>query len=312
MHPLRVSLILTLAVLLGRTAPTGAQDTASSVPVFRTTTNLVSLSAVVRDRSGRIARALGSNDFEVRENGRLVPLIDVRSERDVPAHIALVVDGSGSMKLHDSFGLARDVSKAILRSLDARDQAALYSFDTRLLTLQAFTSDLDRVGQALGHLEAWGSTSLYDAIGGVAGKIHERGESRRAIVVFTDGNDTTSTMSAADIATMTSALDVPVYAFALGPGQGAGQNPEHEPPLRQLAQASGGIYFESLDPVVLASQVAMLIEELRHQHVLAFEASTEAGWRSLELRVRRRGFKVRTRGWYWAGDAVAPVMPDGS
>jgi len=295
---------LSLALLLAALAvtPTPAQDGAT--PTFRAQVNLVSLAAVVRDGRGRIVSALDRKDFEVRENGKPVPLLDVRNERNAPAQVALLVDGSGSMGVSHSFAVARQVSEQILGSLDrTRDEAALYSFDTRLLTLQPFTPDLDRVHRALGYLDTWGSTSLYDAISGVAGKIHERGERRRAIIVFTDGNDTTSTLSPAEVASITSALDVPVYAFALNPSPGRVDDKPPVTPLSELTRATGGAYFVAANPQTLALQVRTLLEELRHQHVLAFEASSEQGWRSLELRVRGRGYTIRTRGWYWSGDS---------
>jgi Ca-activated chloride channel family protein len=304
-----VHLALTV-VLLGLTTPwpAPAQD-GPGVPVFRSQINLVSLAAVVRDRHGHIVPSLGKADFRVFENGRQVPLLEVRSELDAPANIALLVDGSGSMRLKDAFVQARAVSEQILNSLnEGRDEAALYSFDTRVLTLQPFTPELTKVRRSLGYLETWGSTSLYDAITGVAGKIHERADSRRAIVVFTDGNDTTSTVTPAEVATITSALDVPVYVFALNPSAAGLVNGKAPvPALATLAEATGGSYFVASDQATLASQVSTVIDELRHQHVLTFEASSERGWRSLELRVKGRGYRIRTRGWYWAGDSDIPA-----
>jgi Ca-activated chloride channel family protein len=308
MQPTRCLLVL---ALLSLWAPgSSLAQTAAEVPVFRSQVNLVSLAAVVRDKRGRVVSSLSERDFSIVENGKPVRVLQVRSERDAPANIALLVDGSGSMRLGGSYALARQVSDQILDSLrDGHDEAALYSFDTRVLTLQAFTPDLARVRRALDYLDTWGSTSLYDAISGVAGKIHERVASRRAIVVFTDGNDTTSTVTAAEVATITSALDMPVYVFALNPSPVAqADGKAASPALADLARDTGGIYFVATDPVTLAAQVTTLIDELRHQHVLAFEASTEPGWRSLEVRVRGRGYSIRSRGWYWAGDSAVPSV----
>ena len=133
-----ILLALSLVPLVLAFAPGAAfgQD-AAGVPVFKSQVNLVSLAAIVRDKKGRVVSSLTARDFEVRENGQVVPILDVRSEKDAPANIALLVDGSGSMTVGDSFGLARQVSERILRSLNqGRDEAALYSFDTRVLTLQ--------------------------------------------------------------------------------------------------------------------------------------------------------------------------------
>jgi Ca-activated chloride channel family protein len=307
MHPVRCLAVIAFLSLL---APVPAlAQTATEAPVFKSQVNLVSLAAVVRDTRGRVVSSLSERDFSIAENGKPVPVLQVRSERDAPANIALLIDGSGSMRLGASNALARHVSEQILDSLrDGRDEAALYSFDSRILTLQAFTPDLLKVRRALGYIETWGSTSLYDAISGVAGRIHERAASRRAIVVFTDGNDTTSTVTPAEVATITSALDVPVYVFALNPSPVLEADGKTAPPaLSELARDTGGLYFVATDPATLATQVATLIEELRSQHVLAFEASTEPGWRSLEVKVRGRGYSIRSRGWYWAGDSAMPV-----
>jgi Ca-activated chloride channel family protein len=292
-----------------------AQDVAGDPPVFKSQVNLVSLAAVVRDKRGRTVPTLTPADFIVRENGKTVPLLELRSDQNAPANIALLVDGSGSMGVGESFAISRDVAGRILASLQpGRDEAALYSFDTRLLTLAAFTPDLDLVRDRLTMLQTWGSTSLYDAIAGVAGKINDRGEARRAIVVFTDGNDTTSTQDPAEVATIASALDVPVYVFALH-GQPLVRDGKTPPPaLALLAEVTGGLYLTGSDARSLALHAATVIDELRHQHVLAFEASTERGWRSLELSVKGRGLTIRSRGWYWAGATSTPegVPPAGA
>lgn len=312
--------------LLGQSASTTSpaltvtdSPTPAPAATFRAQVNMVSMAAVVRDEHGRAVASLGRADFDVRENGHAVPILEVRSEHDAPANVALLVDGSGSMRVGDAIARARDISARILANLDrGRDEAALYTFDTRILTVQEFTHDFGTMTAALARIRPWGSTSLYDAIGGVSGKIRDRAINRRAMVVLTDGADTTSQFSAAEAGRIASTLDVPVYVFALDtprpslrPASNStalsntassrtGASP-HESPLAHLARTSGGAYFVATDAASTDAAITQLLDELRHQHVIAFEASSRQGWRSVELKVRRPGLTVRARGGYQGG-----------
>ncbi len=310
---MRSSLLALVSVALLLTVPSRAQVQEGS-PVFRTQVNLVSLTAVVRDGHGRIVPSLPLSALQVFEDGWRVRLIDVLPNRETPANVALLVDGSGSMRVHNAFTLARGAAERILDSLiTGRDQAALYSFDSRVLALQPLTPRLSEVKRALDDLSTWGSTSLYDAIAGVAGKLRGLSNTRRAVVVFTDGQDTTSIESPADVASIASALDVPVYAFVLDRSAARGGDDEGpEPPLAALARETGGLYFAATDPTTLAAHATTVIEELRHQYAITFEASTKPGWRALEVRTPGQAYKVRARGWYWAGDGPPSPRSDGT
>ena len=145
---------------------------------FRYRVNLV-MAAIVRDKHGKSSR-LSREKTEVIDGGQRRPLLTCEPSRRSGQRGA-VVDGSGSMKVGFSAEAALRVSNAILGSLDkTRDDAALYSFDTRLLTIKNFTQDLKAVGGALSEVESWGSTSLYDAIAGTAGIVAKRTANRRA------------------------------------------------------------------------------------------------------------------------------------
>ena len=167
-------------------------------------------------------------------------VLDLRAESSAPASVALLVDGSGSMRIGGADAVSIRISDAILDSLDARrDDAALFTFDTRLLTLQDFTRDLDAVREKLDDVEAWGSTSLFDAIGGTAGLVAQRTQNRRAVVVLTDGGDNASAYTASQVAAVASSIDVPVYVFAVVTGGQATIAPGHNA-LADLAQLTGG------------------------------------------------------------------------
>jgi len=295
-----------MSVLLAVASPAWAQE--DSGAVFRSSVDLVSMAAIVRDGRGKIVSTLGRNDFEVLDSGKPRPILELRTESAAPASVALLVDGSGSMKLGAATAVSLRISNAILGSLDpARDDAALFTFDTRLLSVQEFTHDLKTVSERLNVVDAWGSTSLYDAIAGTAAIVSKRTANRRAVVVFTDGADTTSAYTPEQVSAIASAVDVPVYVFVMTANTPEADKASHEVERRSLlanlARATGGDFFIVHDTVSTTAAINQLIEELRHQYVLAFEASSEHGWRSIQVRTRKKGLFVRARGWYLSGAA---------
>jgi VWFA-related protein len=295
----------------------GVQPIDAQTPTFRSSTSVVSVTAVVRDKKGRFVRDLDSKDFTVAESGRAKPIIDFRSESDGPVRLAIVFDVSGSMRVGSRALDAKEAARQLLSALRPTDQAALYSFDSRLQLVRGFTSDITALNAALEHVETpYGQTSLYDAVAetarAVAGEEPERHilVQRRAVVVLTDGVDTKSRLTPAEVTGIASAIDVPVYVLAVmsvidDPREG--RREEHATALRSLAQWTGGELFISTAPAHASIAARQIVDELRHQYVLAFEASHQSGWHSLEVRARNRDLVVRARAGYMAsGGAAAP------
>ena len=298
--------LIVMAVLLALSTPAWAQE--EPVAVFKSSVDLVSMAAVVRDGKGKIVPSLRLEDFEVFDSGKNRPILDLRTELAAPASVALLMDGSGSMKVGAANELSQRISAAILSSLNpSRDDAALYSFDTRLLSVQEFTHDLQTVTNRVSVVDAWGSTSLYDAIAGTSAIVAKRTANRRALVVLTDGADTASAYSPEQVSAIASAVDVPVYVFVMATMTREGEKvpfeAERRSTLAQLARATGGDFFVAYDTASTTSAINQMVEELRHQYVLAFEASPEHGWRNVQVRTRKKGLVVRTRGWYLSGAA---------
>jgi len=307
---MRTSWIL-LAAAIGTALPAWpqaqTQEQEQPQALFRSSVNLVSMAAIVRDSRGKVVSSLKREDFEVFDGGQPRPLLDLRTEKAAPASVALLVDGSGSMKVGFSADAALRVSSAILGSLDrSRDDAALYSFDTRLLTIRNFTHDLKAVNGALSEVESWGLTSLYDAIAGTAGMVAKRTANRRAVVVLTDGADTSSAYTPDQVAEVASGVDVPVYVVvwdARAPESRATFETARLSEMGRLAELTGGRLFIAGDHPSMNYAITTLLEELRHQYVLAFEAAPRGGWRSVQVRTKKKGLQVRTRAWYLAGSA---------
>ncbi len=298
--------LIVVSVLVTLATPVWAQD--EPVAVFKSSVDLVSMAAIVRDGKGKIVSTLRREDFEVLDAGKTRPILDLRTELAAPASVALLLDGSGSMKVGAANELSQRISTAILNSLNpSRDDAALYSFDTRLLSVQEFTHDLKTVTERINVVDQWGSTSLYDAIAGTAAIVSKRTANRRALVVLTDGADTSSAYPPEQVSAIASAVDVPVYVFMMATGTRESEKmpfeTERRSLLANLARATGGDFFVAYDTTSTTAAINQLVEELRHQYVLAFEASPEAGWRNVQVRTRKKGLVVRTRGWYLAGAA---------
>jgi Ca-activated chloride channel family protein len=281
------------------TAPLAAQDSPNLV--FRSTVDVVSVTAVVRDRRHRVVTSLTRKDLQVIDAGEPQDILDFRTDVSAPASVALLVDGSGSMRIGAASDVARRISQVILDSLDSsRDDAALMAFDRRLLTLNQFTHDFGQIRTSLDTLESFGMTSLYDAIAGTAGLVAGRSQNRRAVVVLTDGTDTGSSYSPAQVSRIASSIDVPVYVFALGDvttdvnGHAVGA-------LRDLVVETGGDVIVANTPRLVEAGIRRLVEELRHQYLISFRANTFDGLRRVQVRTTRKDLTVRARAWYFAG-----------
>jgi Ca-activated chloride channel homolog len=297
--------LIVASIAIAGSSPLSAGQ-AGDQPVFRAAVDLVSVAAVVRDKRGRVMRSLRREDFELIDAGQRRPFTDFRSAADAPASVMLLVDGSGSMAA--GVQASRRVAELLLQQLAPhRDEAALMSFDTRLLTVRDFTTDFDRIRRGFRELDAFGASSVYDAIAGTAGVVADRVGKRRAIVVITDGSDNASVYTAEAVASIASAIDVPVYVFAVGhdvprPGsRGRGRHAQPPAtPLTELAHATGGEFFYAADPADQNAAVARVIDDLRHQYLIAFEPSSFGGLRKIEIRTRFSGLRVTSRQWYTA------------
>ena len=317
-----LALIVGTLVLLAPSPSSGGQE---PTPKFRSAVDLVSVNAVVRDRKGRFVTGLESQDFVVAEAGEPRRIVDFRAETDGPVKIGLLVDASGSMRVGRKAIDARETAKQIFSVMREDDAAAVFSFDTQLDRVTDFTSDDATLEQSLDRLNApYGQTSLYDAIGDAAEFVASRGRGdgrlpqRSALVVLTDGIDTRSRQTTEQVAAIASQIDVPVYIIAvMAPidDPRTDQNPAFDVSgLTALARNTGGDMLIASAPAHASQAAHQILDELRHQYVLAFEASTRPGWRPLEVSARNKKLVVRARTGYSAGgsDRPAPGSPAGA
>ena len=284
-----------------------AQDPA---PTFSSSIDLVRVSAIVRDHKGRFVQDLSAGDFEILDQGQPRPIADFR--RDLAGvSVGLLFDVSGSMEatLRD----AREAATHLLSWLDPDDEAAVFTFDTRLDEIAPFTRGLKTLPDSMSAMTPFGATSLHDAIARMAERVGTREGRRRAVVVYTDGRDNASRMTPGQVSGIASSIDVPVYVFKAVPSI---DNPSSEYSAREgrsslsgsdtlsdLAAWTGGHIFVASTPAARSAAARQIVDELRHQYLITFESSGSSGWHPLEVRARSKDLTVRARGGYIAGQS---------
>jgi Ca-activated chloride channel homolog len=277
---------------------------------FKAGIDLVQVSAVVRDRKGRFVQNLSARDFEILDGGLARPISDFRHDL-AGVTVALLFDVSGSMEAR--LMMAREAATHVLSWLDDdRDEAGVFTFETRLDEVAPFTSRLRRLPERLVAVKPFGATSLYDAVARTAEQLASREGRRRAVIVFTDGRDNASRLTANQVSGIASAIDVPVYIFGVvsaiddPTAPNSATTPEQSPlagPLSDLAAWTGGQVFVASGPAQRSIAARQIIGELRHQYLIAFESSGRPGWHPLVVRARSRDLFVRARSGYVAGQS---------
>lgn len=283
----------------------------SGPPTFRSHVDRVTVNAVVRDHKGRIVSNLTRQDFEVLDGGHERTLTDFRADQ-APVTVALLLDASGSMQVASKIDEARRAADQVLAWLKpGADQMALFSFDDELRELRGFGQKGPGLEMDIAGIEAYGLTSLHDAIAAAARKVAARGGSHRGVVVITDGVDTSSRLTPAEVSGVASGIDVPVYIIAVvspldDPESADTVTGKTVPPLgslMDLAEWTGGGLFVASAPAQASLAARQIVEDLRHQYLLAFEPGGNPGWHPLEVRARDRRLTVRARSGYFAGNS---------
>src|SRR6476659_8080657 len=124
---------------------------------FRASADVVTIQASVKDGRGRVLRGLTPADFEIRDNGELRQILSLRSDRQSPLSVALLVDMSGSMRVSAKVAMARQAYDSLLAELrPGQDEAAVFTFDSALHERQPFTTDLSKLKGALTEFEPFG------------------------------------------------------------------------------------------------------------------------------------------------------------
>jgi VWFA-related protein len=297
---------------VSRAQTAGAPPQQGSQVTFKAAVDLVTVSAAVRDRRGRVVRNLKKSDFEVVDSGVGREIRDFYAGES-PISLAVLLDISGSMAVGGNIDRARhavEVAMATLRT--GEDEAALFTFDSKLREVVGFTGELARVTRVSLEGRPWGMTSLHDAIAGAARTVAQRSNRHRALLVITDGVDTGSRLSAPEVSGIASSIDVPVYLLAVVTPVDHGsalsvlevdEASAERATLEHLARWTGGDMRMASAPEHTVAAVQDLFAELRYQYVITFEPGERPGWHPLEIRTRNKGLIVHARSGYMSGPA---------
>jgi VWFA-related protein len=212
-------------------------------------------------------------------------------------------------RLENARAAARQVLSVLRLSANA-DEAAVFSFDMNLQSLQSFTADAGAIENALARVAPYGQTSLYDAIAQTSQSVNDSRPGdprRRAVIVFTDGLDTSSELKPEQVSAIASGIDVPVYVMTVVSSTDRDRGTQADQAagtLRDLSEATGGDLFVTSAPAHESIAARQIVAELRHQYVLAFPASAGGGWHRMSVRMKDKDLTVRARSGYRAGGRV--------
>jgi len=257
--------------------------------------DVVQVTVTVGDGHGKFVRGIPQSAFHVAEDGRAQAISHFASE-DVPLELVVAIDISGSMG--PSMPKLKSAVKEFLSTVPPKHQVTLLAFNDSVLTAaRKATNPEDRI-KAVDHLAAWGSTALYDVIlRGV--EMLGRQTGRKALIVFTDGEDQGSHATIADVERRLQSSDLTLYMI----GQGRGVTLESlKKVMERLAIPSGGRAFFTENIETLHDAFAELLDELSNQYLLGYASTNgkrDDTWRRIKVDVDGH-HEVRARQGYRA------------
>jgi Ca-activated chloride channel family protein len=276
---------------------------------FRAGVDLVSLNVTVMD-GARYVTGLEESDFEVYEDG-VKQSLTIFSPVQQPIALAILLDTSNRME--DKLASAQAAAPGFVRRMKKNDVIEVIDFNSQVRIPQPFTNDVAALERAIRQTKVNGSTSLYNALYvSLKGLKDERAKSseeirRQAIVVLSDGDDTSSVIEYEDVLELAKRSETAIYAIGLRQQEsGRGKFKEAEFVLRQLWQETGGRVFCPTSVAELPKIYEQISEELASQYSMAYSSKNpmrNGAWRRIDVRVNKPGLVARSRRGYYGPTA---------
>ena len=291
---------LLIAALLAACAAAGL-----SAQRFKAGVELVSLNVSVTD-GGKFISDLEEHEFEIFEDGAKQSIMFF-SRRHLPIALAILLDTSNSME--DKLPTAQEAAIGFAKRMRPEDVIEVIGFSTQVRILQPFTNVFATLERAIRGTTADGSTALYNSIYislKELRKIKAKSEEeirRQAIVVLSDGDDTSSLLPYEEVLDLAKRSETAIYTIGLRPPDvGRASFKEAEYVLRQLAQETGGRSFFPTSVHDLPKIYEAISQELSTLYSVAYTSKNpqrNGAWRRVVVRVTRPGLITRTRQGYY-------------
>ena len=299
---------------LGSNAPTwNASNTATSLGTddpqnlvtIHARVNEVNLLFIATDKHGKFVRDLSESDFKILDDHKPPQaIVNFKRETDLPLHLGLLVDVSGSVD--SRFGFEQEAATSFLQhTLRAGfDQAFIDGFNSHSQMAQDFTDNVKLLEAGIRKLHDGGGTALYDAVYHACKekflKDHPDHPVRKAIIIVSDGEDNQSEVSKAQAIEMAQRSEVIIYAIST---DDSGLVMRGDRVLEQLAEATGGRAFFPFKMKDITHSYAAIEDELRSQYVVSYKPAdfdADGRYRSIEISTAKKDLQVRARKGYFA------------
>jgi len=279
-------------------------------PAFRAAIDIVSLNVVVTDGANHYVTDLDQPDFAIFEDG-VKQELTFFSRRQQPIALSLLLDSSASME--EKLPTLQTAASNFVKRLKPNDMAQVIDFDSRVEVRQAFSGNQNELMEAIGQTTPGGSTSLHNAIY-IALKelrkiraVSEEDVRRQALVVFSDGEDTSSLVSFEEVLDLAKRSETSIYAIALrGVDTQSKGFREAEYVMKTLASSTGGRSFFPARIDDLAGVYNQIADELASQYTIGYTSKNgrrDGAWRRIVVQVARPSVTPRAKQGYYAPTA---------
>ena len=296
-------IVLILGVAVTSLSPQGTQKPPEVEGTLKVSVDLVNVVFAVSESNNRFVSNLNKEDFLVEEDGKPQTISYFAREVTLPLTLGLLIDTSPSVEpiLETEQSTAMEFLRAVLRK---QDLALVMNFDRSVTLLQDFTSDLRRLEKAIRSVSIGGGTSVHDAIY-LASDEKLKGESgRKAIILISDGGDTTSKLKMKEALEAAQRGDIIIFAIStpvVGPMMMGGG---YAGILKKYSESTGGRAFFPSKAQDFKKCFDAIQEELRSQYVISYtstNAAKDGSFRSIKISVpSQKGLKVRAKKGYYA------------
>jgi Ca-activated chloride channel family protein len=307
---------------VGTRAQQSSQTTPNPGFQFRTSVDLINVTATVTDSQGRFVPGLRMEDFDVYEDGKLQKISQFDSER-VPVSLGIVLDTSGSMAGEKMTNAQDAVRRFLDELLGPQDEVFLMRFDSRVSVLSDWTENRAAVSRMVRSIRPNGGTALYDAMSDAV-PLGEQGTRRKkALVLISDGNDSDSSTDVDTVQRQIRESELLVYAVGIdsqgeslgqtigriilslprsgssGPrtSRSSGGDRLNEGVLRSITDDSGGRTEIIRNARDIDAATAGIASELSRQYFLGYSTSSprDGRWHTIDVRVKRGNYTIRAR-----------------